>query len=94
MAALVAAISGVIFGAGVAVTIVKRKWWIASGVAAFGTANMLNTVTAGHGSPSEGNAVWVTSLVLLGYALIAVIAAQATRARRRSPKQSSQRVTN
>jgi len=83
-AALVAASAGVIYGAGTAVLIMKRQWWLASALAAIGAQSLLGIVTAGKGSPSQHDLVWITSLVLLGYATIALLAFLRTRSRGRS----------
>ena len=79
--ALIEAIFGAVIGAAVAYWVVKRQWWRASAMSAFGTVVLLGIVTEGNRSRPERNVVRAVELVLLGY--FAVAARAGMRARRR-----------
>jgi peptidoglycan/LPS O-acetylase OafA/YrhL len=79
--ALIAAIFGSAFGAGISYWVVKHQKWKAIGLLALGGAALLNIVTQGKQSHWEHIAVFDTTIVLMACFWIAVVADR--RARRK-----------
>jgi hypothetical protein len=79
--ALVTAIFGAALGAAVCYRVVKRQWWIASGIFAIGSASMLNIVTEGVHSHLENRVKFAGTMILFACFVIAGVADAITRRR-------------
>jgi hypothetical protein len=70
---------------GVAISLAERRWWAATGNAAFGVATVLNLVAPSNSSRVEHDVVFGVSLAALAYCLVAFTADRRTRNRRGKP---------
>ena len=70
---------------GVAISLAERRWWVATGTAAFGGATVLNLVTFGNHSRTEHNVVLGVCLAALAYWAAAIRADRRIQNRRGKP---------
>ena len=79
--ALFTAIIGAAYGAMVAYRLARGQRWIATGLAAIGSATLVNSVTWGKGSLLEHRAIFIASVALVILFIAAIGAAQKARER-------------
>jgi hypothetical protein len=72
--ALAAAFVGAIFGAGLCICVTRRRWWIATGLCAMGSAAFLNIATEGNHSRLEHHAVFAASTIFITFYALCFIA--------------------
>jgi hypothetical protein len=79
--ALFTAIIGAAYGAMVAYRLARGQRWMATGLAAIGSATLVNSVTWGKGSLLEHRVVFIASVALVILFIAAMGAAQKDRER-------------
>ena len=70
---------------GIAISLTERRWWVATGNAAFGGAMVLNLVAPSNSSRGEHDVVFGVTLAALAYYLAAFAADRRTQNRRGKP---------
>lgn len=79
--ALFTAIIGAAYGAMVACRLARGQRWMATGLAAMGSATLVNSVTWGKGSLLEHRVIFIASVALVILFIAAMGAAQKDRER-------------
>jgi hypothetical protein len=70
---------------GVAISLAERRWWLATGTAAFGGTQVLNLVIPGNSSRVEHDVVFGVCLAAIAYGLAAFAADRRIQHRRGKP---------